>query len=690
MSLSGPLLSGQERAIDIEQLLGSPFPSELVAAKQSSRVAWVVDFKGERNIWVADGPSFVPRQLSTYQGDEGQPIASLRLTPDGATIVYVRGSEINNGERVADPTSGASRRKQEIWAMNVGGKGPRLIGELGCSYEGCEDIQISADGRLMVWATRGQLWLAPVSGLTPAHQLLDLRGYNTTPRWSPDSKRIAFVSDRDSHSFITIYDLVSNTIQYVSPSTSRDISPLWSPDGKSIAFIRLPGIEYKQRLIPLKIDPWSIWIADGTNGDAREVWHSGQEANDSLPDLADDPLFFFPSNDRILFASEQDGRNHLYSVSVNGGESVLLTPGYFDVEEVCVSPDGQSIFYTSNQGDVDRRHIWRVGLLDGTPQVVTKGDSIEWKPVETADGKALLFLGSTSTKPAMVYRLVKGNPEVIVQREVASQYPSERLVSPKSVILQSADGMEVHGQLFVPTGTSGPRPAMIYLHGGPRRQMLLGFHYLEYYHYAYAMNQYLVSRGYVVLSINFRQSTMYGRAFRKPANAGWRGGAEYADLLAAAKFLGSMPTVNPRKIGLWGGSFGGYLTALGLARNSDLFAVGADFHGVHDWSERLGLWKSGDAPDLEEARKLASQSSPTAWVANWKSPVLLIHGDDDRNVAFSQTVDLSARLRQNHVQVEELIFPDETHDILLWKNWTRAYKMAADFIDRTLQGRDRN
>jgi dipeptidyl aminopeptidase/acylaminoacyl peptidase len=254
------------------------------------------------------------------------------------------------------------------------------------------------------------------------------------------------------------------------------------------------------------------------------------------------------------------------------------------------------------------------------------------------------------------------------------------------VIFKSEDGVEIHGQLFVPPGRSTPGPALIFTHGGPPRQMMLGFHYMDYYHNAYAMNQYLASRGYVVLSVNYRLGIMYGRAFRVPENASWRGGAEYKDVVAGAKYLQSLPLVDGKRIGLWGGSYGGYLTAMGLAHNSDIFAAGVDMHGVHDWSLFLPHGEAaGAAPDLEEAKKLAFNSSPDATVATWKSPVLLIHGDDDRNVPFNQTVDLVQRLRENKVEFEELIFPDEIHGFLLWRSWIKAYGAEADFFDRKLK-----
>jgi dipeptidyl aminopeptidase/acylaminoacyl peptidase len=259
------------------------------------------------------------------------------------------------------------------------------------------------------------------------------------------------------------------------------------------------------------------------------------------------------------------------------------------------------------------------------------------------------------------------------------------------VVFKSEDDIEVHGQLFTPKDQKQRGPALIFTHGGPIRQMLLGFHYMEYYHNAYAMNQYLATKGYTVLSVNYRLGIMYGRAFRQPSKSVWRGASEYQDVVAGAKFLQTLDNIDSQRIGLWGGSYGGFLTAMGLARNSDIFKAGVDFHGVHDWAIFLPMWaaeaeeKNADvAPDIKEARELAFKSSPVASITNWRSPVLLVHGDDDRNVPFQQTTDLVEKLRGQNVEFEELIFPDEIHDLLRWSDWVRAYRATAEFFDRKL------
>jgi dipeptidyl aminopeptidase/acylaminoacyl peptidase len=680
----------------LEQVLSSPFPTNLVAAgptnDHAGRIAWVFSAKGEHNVWIADAPNFEARQVTHYVGDDGMPIAALQLTPDGRTVVYARGTEANSAGEIADPTSNVEKRVQQVWAVDVDKGEPRLLGDMGCDEEGCEDIQISPNGEFAVWSAKKQIWIAPISGdghaKAKAKALTFARGNNSQPKWSPDGKKIAFVSDRGDHSFVVIYEFGRNTLRYVSPSADRDLYPRWSPDGSQLAFVRLVGKQMKQPVIPQSPLPWAIWVYDLAADSGREIWKSGPGLDDSLPLLTEDGSFHFAARNHIVFSSEQDGWNHLDSVAASGGPATLLTSGKFETEDVALSADKTSVIYSSNQSgvdsqDIDRRHLWRVSVEGGTPQELTRGQTMEWTPLEIA-GK-VVCLGSTATTPAMPYAVTSDGREMIAKSALPADFPAAQLVTPKQVIFKASDGWEIHGQLFEPRMEGqAPRPALIFIHGGSIRQMMLGFHYMDYYHNAYAMNQYLASRGYVVLSVNYRTGIMYGRHFREPKDGGPRGGAEYRDIVAAGKYLQSLPNVDAKRIGLWGGSYGGYLTAMGLAHDSDLFAAGVDLHGVHDWS----VFKEeipADAPDRDDAVKLAFQSSPNAAIATWRSPVLLIQGDDDRNVDFSQTVDLLQRLRSQKVHVEELVFPDEIHGFLLWKSWIRAYRATEDFFARELK-----
>jgi dipeptidyl aminopeptidase/acylaminoacyl peptidase len=680
----------------LEQVMSSPFPAELVAAAHGSRVVWVFDAEGVRNVWVAEGPDFVgsARQVTHYSADDGQPIASLRLTPDGKTVLYALGSELNDAQESANPESATKGAKQQVFALDVDGKdkgaAPRLLGNMGCPEEDCEDIQISPDGTRAVWSAKKKLWIASVDGKQQAKELASVRGAAEDPKWSPDGKHIVFVSGREGHSLIAIYDFEGGSIRYMEPSVDKDSIPRWTTDGKWVVFVRVAGDETKLPLIPVRPEPWSLWIADAASGKGRMLWRSGEKPEDSLPRLSEESALKVAADGRVVFSSEQDGRNHLYSIAAGGGQATLLTPGDFDVEDVALSADNAWVIYSSNQADVDRRHLWRVAVAGGTPQALTSGDTMEWSPVQTGDGRSLVCLGSTATSPAMPYEVSDKGREMIAKQALPSDFPSASLVTPKQVIFKSEDGVTLHGQLFLPRDSKGKIPGLIFTHGGPRRQMMLGFHSMGYYHNAYAMNQYLASRGYAVLSVNYRLGVMYGRAFREAPNGIWRGAAEYQDVVAGGRYLQSLAEVDRDKIGLWGGSYGGFLTAMGLARHSDLFKAGVDFHGVHDWSvfltERPYFGNVATRPpDADAAVKLAWESSPDAYVTTWKSPVLLIHGDDDRNVPFSQTVDLVQRLRAQHVPFEQLIMPDEIHAFLRWKDWMRAYTATAEFFDRTLK-----
>jgi dipeptidyl aminopeptidase/acylaminoacyl peptidase len=692
--LGGAAIVPAQAPFTLEQVMSSPFPSGLTAAAHGSRIAWVFEAKGVRNVWVADGPDFVhaARQVTHYRADDGQPIASLRLTPDGRTVLYVLGSELNSAQESANPESWTKGAKQQVFALDVEVKEaqPRLLGEMGCPEEDCEDIQVSPDGQRAVWAAKKKLWLASVDGKEQAKELATVRGSAEQPKWSPDSKHIAFVSERGSHSLVAVYDCDGTEIRYLAPSVDKDSLPHWSPDGKWIVFVRMPGEEKKVPLIPARPEPWSIWMADAASGAGRMVWRSGSRMEDSLPYLSEYAAFNFAADGRIVFTSEQDGRNHLYSIAP-GGTATLLTPGDFDVEHVTLSADRASVIYSSNQDDVDRRHLWRVPVAGGAPpRALTRGETMEWSPLETGDGKSVVCLGSTATSPAMPYVIGAQGREMIAKETLPDDFPSAALVAPRPVVFRSADGVTVHGQLFLPRGAKGKVPGLVFMHGGPIRQMMLGFHYMGYYHNAYAENQYLASRGYAVLSVNYRLGIMYGRAFREAPDSCWRGAAEYKDVVAAGRYLQTLAEVDADRIGLWGGSYGGFLTAMGLARDSDLFKAGVDFHGVHDWSvfltERPYFGNLAlRPPDAEAAVKLAWESSPDAYVETWKSPVLLIHGDDDRNVPFSQTVDLAQRLREHHVPFEQLILPDEIHGFLMWRSFVRTYAATAEFFDRTLK-----
>lgn len=680
--------AAQQNGFTIEQVLSSPFPSDLVAAPTGERIAWVFNAEGKRNVWMADGPDFKARQLTQFNEDTGQELTQLEFTHDGEWVVFVRGGGANSSGEIPNPTSDPAGTSQAIHAVSV--KDGRLMR----LAVGASPV-VSPTDRRVVFSKDGQIHLVEIVDGSEPHQLFTARGSNFAPQWSPDGKQLAFNSSRGTHSFIGVYDFEKQTIRYIAPSVDRDSAPRWSLDGKRIAFIRQPARGNAPRSLTQDApDPWTIWVADAASsnsgGIAKEIWRSGNRPEDAPPRMAGENLLQWAAENRLVFASEMDGWMRLYSIAASGGEVKGLTPTGCEWETMTFSPDRSNIVYSSNCEDIDRRNLRKVTIADGQTHTIRSGvigSAIEWSPVLTSSGKYLASFSSTAFIPAVVVAMPISSKSISVALETMPRnFPTPKLVEPRQVIFKAADGQEIHGQLFLPKDAkpSDKLPAVIFMHGGPMRQMFLGWHNRYYYHNAYGFNQFLASKGYAVLSVNYRLGIGYGRAFRQAKNGGARGASEYQDIVAGAQFLRSRADIDQARIGLWGGSYGGYLTALGLARNSDLFAAGVDLHGVHDWSLRLS-----NANWIEygnrDAVKIAFEASPVSAVEKWKSPVLFIHGDDDRNVAFSQTVDLVRRLRELKVPHETIVYPDEVHDFLLHKNWVEIYKASFDFFERNLK-----
>jgi len=670
-----------QKPLTLEQVMSAPFPANLTAAKQNNRIAWTLNQEGSRNIWVAEGPGFAARQITKYNADDGQELSDVSFSADSNTIVYVRGEGKNAAGQAPNPTSNPAGTEQAVWTVAWSGGEPKRA-DAGHSPE------ISARGTI-AYAKDGQIWITPLDGAEKPQQLV-VRGQNFDPHWSPDGSRLAFVSARNDHAFIGVYDVAAKSVQFLAPSVDSDGNPVWSLDGKRVAFVRRPA-EARDApqgyfIAPDKPHPWAIWVADATAGTAREIWHSSATPQGSFPYMAEDTgggVINWAANNQLVIASEEDGWQHLYALYVDGGVPKLLTPGNCEVEQWSFTPDKKSVLFNSNCNDIDRRHLWRVNASGGQVGRLTSGEGVEWSPLALSDGQRFVYLGSDAKHPARIFLsdFARDSLTAPLGGETwPKDFPWDRLVAPQQASFKSADNVELHAQLLLPAGltTDEKHPALIFLHGGPMRQMLLGWHYMYYYSNSYSMNQYLASRGYIVLTLNYRSGIGYGRAFREAQGRAGRGAAEYQDVVAAGKYLRSRNDVDAKRIGLWGGSYGGYLTALGLGRNSDFFAAGVDLHGVHDWP--TDNWDGKNVP--AELNKLAHDSSPVTSVSTWKSPVLFIHGDDDRNVYFTQTVDLVTRLRERGVEIEQLVFPDDVHDFLLHRNWLAAYHAASDFFDR--------
>ena len=658
-------------AADLEKILSSPFAGELTAGP-GGRVAWVVNSLGARNIYVAEPPAYKGRALTHYAGDDGTDIGQLKWLADGTGLVFVRGGDLEHPNSAnPNPSNQPAAPEQAVQLVSLADGAVRKLAD------GHSPV---IAGDRVVYIKGGQVWSVDLKPDAKPSSLIAAKGSITETEVSPDASMLAVISSRGDHAFLAVYRFASKELRYLDPSVDTDSSPVWSPDSKSVAFIRTPAASGAIRVGPQRTakQPWTIRIADVAAGTSRKVFEA-QPGPGSRFALDSGGTALMWADGRLVLPWERDGWLHLYSISLDGGEPSLLTPGEFEVESMSLTPDRKSVIFASNQDDTDRRHIWKVAIQPGSrPSRVTTGTGIEWSAA-ALDGGATVCLRADTKIAARAAAIENGKLRDLAPELVPADYPAASLAEPQPVLISAADGMLIHAQLFLPpSGGPAKRPALVFFHGGSRRQMMLGRHNMYYYSNAYAMNQYLASKGYIVLSVNYRSGIGYGLNFREALNYGAGGGSEYNDVIGAGLYLRGRADVDASRIGLWGGSYGGYLTALGLARGSDLFKAGVDFHGVHDWSKLRRV----DA-DSEIAR-IAFQSSPMASVDTWRSPVLLIHGDDDRNVPFGESVRLVEALRERKVHVEQLIFPDEIHDFLKHGSWLAGYKALEDFFARMM------
>ena len=742
--LSTPL-AAQTKAT-VAQFLSPSSPLELTRAGDADRVAWVAYERGMRNVYTAAAPDFKPVRLTSFMQDDGTDVSEVELSDDGSTAIFLRGTNSNQQGWVANPTHDPRGAERAIWAVRTSGSGaPWRVAV-------AEAATLSPDGRTVLYVRDGQIFRARIlpNAAAPASDsivpFIREWGRQSSPRWSPDGTKIAFVSDRDNHSFIGIYDTRTRRVDFVAPSVDCDAAPAWSADSKQIAFMRRPGVPFgaqsqegsggignppgpatarggrggvsgclisgfgrggRGEARPQDTTRFhrfpglyratfkggynlSVMVADvskcpaasgpteagGTECSARELWHNAP--NDSA--FTTMRAVLWAGNDHVLFPLSPPGDewDRYYAINTANGaaDPVMLTTTNGLIEDAtsaALSHDGKTLYYCTNANDIEKRHIWSVPTSGGTPKQVSTDDGVETSPQPLASGKQLAVLYFGAAPPASVGLVsVSGGATRVVFPTLGPDFPKAEHVTPQIVVVKSPDSLEIHDQLFLPKDLKPGerRPAIIFVHGGPVRQMLPACHYMQFYHWAYAYNQWLANQGYVVLSVNYRSGIGYGRSFRNAANTNARGNSEYQDVLAAGKYLQTRADVDPSRIGIWGLSYGGLLTSQALARNSDLFVAGADLAGVHLYGNSL------------DTTNISYQSSAISAIDKWKSPVFLVQGDDDRNVDFAQMVGLVQLLRAHNVYYELTVIPDDTHESLLHARWVDTFNKMGDFLHR--------
>ena len=739
--VTAPTLSAQS-VPSIEPFMSPASPLTLVSARKADRLAWMVYDRGLRNVYTAAAPAFKPVRLTNFLKDDGTDLTDVEISADGSMIVFVRGSAPNRFGWVANPSHSPDGSERAIWAVRATGGPAWRVAEGGApelSPDGRHVLYVK-DGQ--IYRARVVRSGPPTSMDTGGIPYIREWGRNGSPRWSPDGRKIAFVSDRENHAFVAVLDVATRKATYIAPSVDCDGGPTWSPDSKRIAFYRRPGTPFGLQAQngqggignpagpatnPNAVRPpgnpsggcggggfggggrggdgatlgasrqdssrgsmrgspgfysatfsgghtLSLMIADAESGEAREFWHNAPR----------DSVFTTAANmewagEQVIFpvTFPKDEWDRWYSISVNGGAPVRLTTTDGLIENatsLALSRDGgKTLFYCTNATDIERRHIWMVPTGGGTPTRISTGDGIETSPQPLASGKhvAVIYMNARTPASIALVPTTGGAPKVIFPT-LSPHFPTQAHVMPEVVHTKAADGLDISNTLFLPKDMKSgeKRPAIVFVHGGPARQMLPGYHYMQFYHWSYAVNQWLASQGYVVLSINYRSGIGYGRSFRTAAGTQSRGNSEYQDVVAGAKYLQGRADVDASRVGIWGLSYGGLLTSQALARNSDIFVAGADLAGVHLYGNVI------------DSTNQAFKSSAVGAIDGWKSPVFLVHGDDDRNVDFAQTVGLVQLLRARGVYHELIVVPDDLHESMLHSKWIETFDKMGVFFKR--------
>ncbi|HEX5736485.1 MAG TPA: prolyl oligopeptidase family serine peptidase [Blastocatellia bacterium] len=452
----------------------------------------------------------------------------------------------------------------------------------------------------------------------------------------------------------------------------RDVQlfqPLWSEDGtKAVMLAR--SADNKDRWI-LALDP--------ATGKTRPIVTLHDDAWIDGPGAF--TIGWMRDNQHIYFQSERDGYAHLYTVSFDGGEPRQLTSGKWEVTGVQMSDDKTRFFLTTSEVHPGERHLYMMSEGGGERTKITSSPGNNQAFV-SPDERALALIYSYSNRPPEIYvqEMRAGASAVKVTSSPAPEFWNYKWIEPEIVTFTARDGASVYARLYKPKTFKRGGPAVIFVHGAGYLQNV--HRWWSNYFREYMFHHLLMENGYMVIDVDYRASAGYGRDWRTGIYR-HMGGKDLQDHVDAARWLVSAHGVDPKRIGIYGGSYGGFITLMALFTEPDVFAAGAALRPVTDWAHYNHPYTSNILNTPQRDTEAYKRSSPIYFAQNLKGALLICHGMVDTNVHFQDSVRLVQRLIELRKENWELaVYPVEDHGFVEPTSWADEYKRIFKLFSR--------
>ena len=460
------------------------------------------------------------------------------------------------------------------------------------------------------------------------------------------------------------------------PASKREVrwgSPQLSPDGR-IAVVSVRSADNTER-----------WLAtiDPVKGTSRILDRVKDDAW-----VRDGGQGWLPDNKRVWFLAEHDGWMHLYTVDATTGHRQQLTSGKFEIDSVELSPDGRTFYIQSNEAHPGERHLYSMSV-DGGPRTRLTTETGGHQGAISPDNSTFGLVSSSANRPPEVF--VKANradaKPTRVTTSPSKEWMTHKWVEPQLVTYKARDGAEVYARLYTPEMVGAKRdpkaPAVIFVHGAGYLQNAHKF-WSSYYR-EYMFHHLLAARGYVVLDPDYRASAGYGRDWRTSIYR-WMGGHDLNDVVDGVAYLAKSQKVDAKRVGVYGGSYGGFITLMALFTSPDTFAAGAALRPVTDWAHYNHQYTSNILNEPQGDAEAYRKSSPIYFAEGLKAPLLIAHGMVDVNVHFQDSVRLAQRLIELRKENWELaVYPVEDHGFVEAGSWADEYKRILKLFETHLK-----